>query len=81
MSDVDLPTLKKLIGHKNISMTLRYSHLSSDHNRNAVEKLEKFGMNSHQFAQQAGNSEVGNPHNPLILNLAPLAQMDRAPDF
>ena len=51
MAGVDLPTVKELMGHKDIKMTLRYSHLSSDHKRNAVEKLEKFGMNSHQFSQ------------------------------
>jgi len=31
MAGVDLPTVKELMGHKNISMTLRYTHLSSDH--------------------------------------------------
>src|SRR5438093_13194233 len=31
MSGVDLPTVKDLMGHKNINMTLRYSHLSSEH--------------------------------------------------
>lgn len=71
MAGVDLPTVKELMGHKNISMTLRYSHLSSDHKRNAVEKLEKFGMNSHQFSQQLGNSEVGLSHRLLKKNKLP----------
>ena len=39
MSGVDLPTVKELMGHKDITMTLRYSHLSDDHKQRAVEIL------------------------------------------
>jgi integrase len=81
MADVDLPTVKELMGHKRISMTLRYSYLSSDHKRNTVGRVKKFGTNFHQCSQQAGDSEVGSSYNPLKNNIAPLAQMDRAPDF
>ena len=31
MAGVDLPTVKELMGHKDITMTLRYTHLSTDH--------------------------------------------------
>jgi integrase len=41
MAGVDLPTVKELLGHKDISMTMRYTHLSSDHKQAAVKKLEK----------------------------------------
>jgi integrase len=41
MAGVDLPTVKELLGHKDISMTMRYAHLSSDHKQAAVRKLEK----------------------------------------
>ena len=40
MSGVDLLTVKELLGHKSINMTLRYSHLSPDHKRNAVDLLK-----------------------------------------
>jgi len=41
MSGVDLKTVQELLGHKDISMTLRYSHLSQAHKREAVKTLEK----------------------------------------
>ena len=40
MAGVDLPTVQELMGHKNIEMTLRYSHLSPHHKRTAMETLE-----------------------------------------
>jgi len=42
MAGVDLPTVKELMGHKHIHMTLRYTHLSSDHKQRAVDTLEQF---------------------------------------
>ncbi len=39
MKGVDLTTIKELLGHKDIKMTLRYSHLAPSHIRNAVENL------------------------------------------
>ena len=43
MAGVDLPTVKELLGHKSIAMTLRYTHLSTDHKQRAVSALEQFG--------------------------------------
>lgn len=40
MSGVDLLTVKELLGHKKIDMTLRYSHLSGEHKAKAVQTLE-----------------------------------------
>jgi len=39
MSGVDLNTVRELLGHKSIEMTLRYSHLSLDHKKRAVDIL------------------------------------------
>jgi site-specific recombinase XerD len=42
MAGVDLSTVKEILGHKSIEMTLRYAHLSPKHKRKAVEKLDEF---------------------------------------
>jgi integrase len=42
MVRVDLPTVKELLGHKSIAMTLRYTQLSTDHKQRAVRALEQF---------------------------------------
>lgn len=39
MRGVDLLTIKELAGHKTLTMTLRYAHLSPSHRRQAVERL------------------------------------------
>ena len=39
MAGVDLRTVQELAGHKDISMTTRYAHLSPDHKLDAVDRL------------------------------------------
>ncbi len=41
MSGVDLNTVRELLGHKDIAMTLRYSHLAASHKQRAVDLLGK----------------------------------------
>jgi hypothetical protein len=39
MAGVDIATVREILRHKSIEMTLRYAHLSPDHKRSAVEAL------------------------------------------
>ncbi|MFH1381234.1 MAG: site-specific integrase [Candidatus Omnitrophota bacterium] len=39
MNGIDLKTIQELLGHKSFEMTLRYSHLSPDHKKRAIDIL------------------------------------------
>jgi site-specific recombinase XerC len=40
MRGVDITTVKDLLGHKTLTMTLRYAHLAPSHKVNAVDILD-----------------------------------------
>jgi site-specific recombinase XerD len=44
-SGVDIVTVKELLGHSSISVTMRYAHTNFESKRAAVEKLDGFGDN------------------------------------
>ena len=41
MAAVDLTTIKELLGHKTIAMTMRYAHLAPSHKVKAVDVLDE----------------------------------------
>jgi len=65
MSGADLASIQKLLGHKTINMTLRYSHLSSVHLKDAVGLLDK-NKNYHNFIIAGENDKIAKPAKALI---------------
>ncbi len=61
MKSVDLTTVKELLGHKDIKMTLRYSHLSQAHVRQAISVLDK---KCDSCVTVGYDEEIANPANP-----------------
>lgn len=57
MAGVDLATVKELLGHKDIKMTMRYAHPSPEHKRQAVELLQS-PVNFHNTPQKANLAKV-----------------------
>ncbi len=55
MGGVDIRSVQTLMGHRSIMMTMRYSHLSPGHMRNAISVLEKPGPRTNQ--EQATGEE------------------------
>jgi len=39
MSGVPIQTISRILGHKTIQMTMRYTHLNSAHLREAIQKI------------------------------------------
>jgi integrase len=48
MAGVDLPTLKELMGHSHISLTMRYIHPTPQHKKEAIAKLAEFNRRPHK---------------------------------
>jgi integrase len=62
MAGVDLATLKELMGHSNISTTMRYVHPTPEHKREAVRKLEQFNADQIIALKKANGGPHKSPH-------------------
>lgn len=58
MAGIDITTIKELLGHKTLTMTLRYSHLAPSHKVKAVDVLDNT-LNRKSTAQKLHNLAVG----------------------
>jgi len=47
MAGVDIMTVKELLGHKSLTMTMRYSHLSPEHKSKAIDVLTQVYNEEH----------------------------------
>jgi len=54
MAGVDLPTVQRLMGHRDIKTTMRYAHLAPDHRRMAMAMLD---FNGHYLDTKALESK------------------------
>lgn len=41
MAGYDVSTIQELMGHRDLRMTMRYSHPTQEHKRNAVEAVNR----------------------------------------
>jgi len=57
MAGVDLNTVRELLGHKDMKMTLRYAHLAPEHKAAAVERLEFKGEMYHDLVSPRHNPQ------------------------
>jgi hypothetical protein len=55
MAGVPLNTVRELLGHKTLAMTLRYAHLAPDHKASAVERLCPVETSRGVFVSLGGN--------------------------
>jgi integrase len=74
MAGVDLPTVKELLGHRDIRMTMRYTHLSSDHKQAAVGKLEQFAANVPAIFTTPSTRQLRDRSQVIETTHAPVAQ-------
>lgn len=62
MEGFSLKTIQELFGHKFIEMTLRYAHLSPEHKKMAVERMERRSKSPEQKSVEMSVLDTANRH-------------------
>ena len=75
MAGVDFPTVQELMDHEDITMTLRYTHLSSDHKQCAVRTLERVEDKVPAIFTIDRAMDAAMLHKHLLFKAGPLAQL------
>lgn len=70
MEGVDIMTVKELMGHKDLTMTLRYAHLAPNHKTRAINILDRI-MSAKSMEKEAAIS-LNPPHPRVVSNVIPL---------
>jgi len=55
MNGVDIVTVAELMGHKDLSMTKRYSHPTPEHKKQAIENLNLNNLDSREIHLEVNN--------------------------
>ena len=79
MKGADLTTVKELLGHKTLAMTLRYAHLTPEHKAKAVGLLDKPKQKRTAQLLHSGSTNGLTPKSQPIVNKSG-AEGDRTPD-
>jgi integrase len=70
MEGIDIMTVKELMGHKDLTMTLRYAHLAPNHKTRAVNILDR--VMSAKSAEKEAAMSLNPPHPRAASNVIPL---------
>ena len=79
MAGVDIATIKELMGHKDVKMTMRYSHPTPDHKKQAVELIKLKTMDTYldtRYNIETSKTDLSTLNHYNV----PVAQQDRAQD-
>jgi len=78
MAGVDLPTVRELMGHKTLDMTIRYAHLAPAHARRAIRALErKLPVAPPVVVPRRKGGQPGASQDAPVRKIAPRKRMDR----